>query len=201
MKTKFVLFSAFTFIFKFILRFICMHNPKGLKIIGRRGDWLSNKIVDKKWDSIKFKCGMIYTDMCVLSIKRLFLDAQDAFVLLIIHSYIPYILWFRNHRSTESKNLHFLLNYFHLIQCKIFHWENCISLKNVWYIFVCLGTISFLRLNATEYYGYALCWIKCNKENGLYDKIFLVNVSLGTSIFIQKHEMIAIRLKNHTIPL
>ena len=61
-----------------------MHNPKGLKIIGRRGDWLSNMIGDKKWDSIKFKCGMIYTDMCVLSIKRLFLDAQDAFVLLTL---------------------------------------------------------------------------------------------------------------------
>ena len=61
-----------------------MNNPKGLKIIGRRGDWLSNMIEDKKWDSIKFKCGMIYTDMCVLSIKRLFLDAQDALVLLTL---------------------------------------------------------------------------------------------------------------------
>ena len=72
---------------------------------------------------------------------------------------------------------------------------------NIWYIFVCLGTISFSRLNATEHYGYALCWIKCNKENGLYDKIFLVNVSVWTSIFIQKNEMITIRLKNLIIPL
>ena len=58
----------------------------------------------------------------------------------------------------------------------------CLRNKYEIYDILCLLSKYFLiRLNATECHGCASRREKCNKENGLFDKISLVNVRLCSS--------------------